>query len=168
MPNIGDSRLNKTSASPFNFSGGLLTPENYIMPSWMSTYAFYAKGTLGWGYTFGDGYSLASFSSGVLEATFHTPKWFSSLPDNHLANPNIYFGVGAWNVDASIGIGISGTAEIISGTAGIQFGNAISVGVKEYVGIGFTIDFTNGFKFGGGLGLGFEVSIEIDWYKLFH
>ena len=51
-----------------------------------------------------------------------------------------------------VGAGISGTAEIISGTVGLQFGDAISIGVKGYVGIGFTIDFTNGIKFGVGWG----------------
>jgi hypothetical protein len=63
---------------------------------------------------------------------------------------------------------ISGTAEIISGTVGLQFGDAISIDVKGYVGIGFTIDFTNGIKFGIGLGLGYEISLNIDWYELFH
>ena len=159
---------NNTSTDPLSFSVGLLTPEKYDMPSWMSVYAFYVKGTLGWGYTFGDGYSLASFSAGILDATFHTPKWFSSLPDDHWANPNIYLGFGTWNVNASVSFGISGTAEIVSGTVGIQFGDAISIGVKGYVGIGFTIDFTNGIKFGVGWGLGYEISLNIDWYELFH
>ena len=168
LPTSIGGTTNKTSTNPLSFSVGLLTPEKYDMPSWMSVYAFYAKGTLGWGYTFGDGYSLASFSAGVLDATFHTPKWFSSLPDDHWANPNIYLGFGTWNVNASIGAGISGTAEIISGTIGIQFGDAISIGVKGYVGIGFTIDFTNGIKFGVGWGLGYEISLNIDWYELFH
>lgn len=152
IPSTIGGSTNKTSTNPLSFSVGLLTPEKYEMPSWMSVYAFYAKGTLGWGYTFGDGYSLASFSAGVLDATFHTPKWFSSLPDDHWANPNIYLGFGTWNVNASVGAGISGTAEIISGTVGLQFGDAISIGVKGYVGIGFTIDFTNGIKFGVGCG----------------
>jgi len=168
IPSTTGGSANKTSTNPLSFSVGLLTPEKYEMPSWMSVYAFYAKGTLGWGYTFGDGYSLASFSTGVLDATFHTPKWFSSLPNDHCANPNIYLGFGTWNVNASVGAGISGTAEIISGTVGLQFGNAISIGVKGYVGIGFTIDFTNGIKFGIGLGLGYEISLNIDWYQLFH
>ena len=168
IPSTIGGSANKASTNPLSFSVGLLTPEKYEMPSWMSVYAFYAKGTLGWGYTFGDGYSLASFSTGVLDATFHTPKWFSSLPNDHLANPNIYLGFGTWNVNASVGAGISGTAEIISGTVGLQFGDAISIDVKGYVGIGFTIDFTNGIKFGIGLGLGYEISLNIDWYELFH
>ena len=162
------SSNNKTSTNPFNFAAGLLTPEKNNMPSWMSAYAFYAKGTLGWGYTFGDGYSLASFSAGVLDSTFHTRKWFSSLSDDHLANPNIYLGLGTLNVNVSLGAGISGTAEIVSGTVGIQFGDAINVDVKGYVGIGITIDFTNGIKFGVGLGFGFEISLSIDWYELFN
>ena len=63
---------------------------------------------------------------------------------------------------------LSGTAEIISGTIGIQFGDAISIEVKGYVGIGFSRNFTNGIKFGIGWGLGYEISINIDWYELFH
>lgn len=89
------------------------------------------------------------------------------MTDDHRANPNIYLGFGTWNVNASVGAGISGTAEIISGSVGIQFGDAISVGVKGYVGIGFTIDFTNGIKFGVGWGLGYEISININRYELF-
>ena len=34
--------------------------------------------------------------------------------------------------------------------------------------IGFTIDFTNGIKFGVGWGLGYEISLNIDWYELFN
>ena len=51
---------------------------------------------------------------------------------------------------------------------GICTGVSIALGAKGYVGIGFTIDFTNGIKFGVGLGLGYEISINIDWYELFH
>lgn len=159
---------NSTSTNPLSFSIGLLTSERYGLPSWMDVNAFYIKGTLGWGYTFGEGYSIASLSIGIIDATFHTPKWFDFLPDDNLANPNIYLGFGTWNINASLGAGISGNAEIISGTVGIQFGDAVSVGVKGYVGIGFTIDFTNGIKFGMGFGLGFEISLSIDWYNLFH
>ena len=134
----------------------------------MEVYGFYVKGTLGWGYTVGEGYSLASFSIGVLDATFHTPKLFSFLPDDHLDNPNLFFGIGTWNASASVGIGISGTAEIISGTVGLQCGDSVAIGVKGYVGIGFTLDFTNGIRIGAGVGVGVEVFIGVDWYELFH
>lgn len=77
LPNAIGGTTTRTSTNPLSFSVGLLTPEKYDMPSWMTVYAFYAKGTLGWGYTFGDGYSLASCSAGILDAAFHTPKWFS-------------------------------------------------------------------------------------------
>ena len=100
--------------------------------------------------------------------TFHTPKWFNWLPDDHLANPNLYLGLGAMNINASVGVGISATAEIVSGTVGIQFGNAVSISVKGYVGTGITIDFTNGIKFGVGWGVGYEISLNINWYELFH
>ena len=154
--------------NPLIFSVGLVTPESVSMPAWMDVYGFYVKGTLGWGYTFGEGYSLVSFGIGVLDATFHLPKLFGFLPDSHLANPNIFLGVGTWNANASVGLGISGTAEILSGTIGIQFGNSVSFGAKGYVGIGFTLDFTNGIRFGVGLGLGFELYLSIDWYELFN
>lgn len=156
------------SIKPLSFSVGLVTPEKYDMPSWMFVYAFYAKGTLGWGYTFGDGYSLASFSAGILDTTFYLPKWFGCLPDDHLANPNIYLGIGALNVNASVGIGVSGTVEVVSGTIGMQFGDSITIGAKGYVGAGFTFDITDGLRFGGGVLLGYEIYINIDWYELFH
>jgi adenylate kinase len=44
----------------------------------------------------------------------------------------------------------------------------LGVEAKGYIGIGFTIDFSNGIKFGIGWGLGYEISINIDWYELFH
>ena len=163
---IGES-TNKTSTNPWSFAVGLVTPEKYSLPSRMYAYVLYAKGTLGWGYTFGDGYSLASFSAGVLDVTFHSPKLFDSLSDSHLANPNIYLGLGTYNVNASAGVGFSGTAEIMSGTVGIQFGDAVSVEAKGYVGIGITLDFTDGIRCGMGLGLGFEISLNVDWYELF-
>lgn len=53
-------------------------------------------------------------------------------------------------LNASVGLGISGTAEIISGTVGIQFGDVVSIQAKGYVGAGITFDFTNGIKFGIG------------------
>lgn len=159
-----DTSTNATpdsSHSPFELLIGVLTSENADLPSWMSINAFYVQGA------FLQGLSLASFSIGVLDATFHTPKWFSSLPDDHLANPNIYLGVGTWNANLSLGLGASGTAEILSGSIGVRFGDAIDVGVKGYIGIGFTLDFSEGIKFGAGFGLGFEASIKIDWYRLF-
>ena len=165
---LSDRAHYEPSKNYLSFSFGLITPGKYNIPSWMEINSLYVKGTLGWGYTFGEGYSIASFSTGVVDATFHTPKWFNSLPDNHLANPNIYLGFGTWNINASVGVGVSGTAEAISGTVGVQFGDAVSVEAKGYVGIGFTFDITNGIKFGIGLGLGYEISINIDWYELFH
>ena len=159
---------NGVFANPWSFSAGLLTDTKYDMPSWLSVSALYAKGTLGWGYSVGDGYSLVSLSAGILDATFHTPKWFDSLPNNHIANPNIYLGVGTWNAYTSIGAGFSGSLEIVSCTIGIRFGDAVNIDVKGYVGAGFAFDLTNGFKFGGGVPFGYEISFNIDWYKLFN
>ncbi len=156
------SKSINTTSNPLVFSIGLLTQKSKNIPSWMSINAFYMEATLL------QDLSLISLSTGVLDATFHTPKWFSSLPDDHLANPNIYFGVGTWNANASIGIGASGSAEILSGTVGMRLGDAFSVGIKGYVGFGIAIDFSKGIKLGLGLGLGVEASIEIDWYLLFN
>ena len=156
------------TAPPLHFAVGLLTPESGNMPSWMAAYGLYIRGSLGWGYTLGEGYSLASFSIGVLDVTFYTPKWFDSLPAEHLANPNIFFGFGTWNANVTIGVGGSGTIEILSGTIGIQFGDSICVGVKGYIGIGLAFDLTNGFRFGVGKIFGYEVYLSIDWYELFH
>ena len=48
LPSSIGGTANNTSTNLLSFSVGLLTPEKYDMPSWMSVYAFYAKGTLGW------------------------------------------------------------------------------------------------------------------------
>ena len=148
------------SKNSLSFSAGIITPDNYDMEFWMSIYAFYAKGSIGPSYTIGDGFSLVSFSFGVLDSTFHTPKWFTSLPSDHLANPNVYLGVGTWNANVSMGYGVSASAEIVSGTIGVQFGNSVNVQTKGYLGVGFSIDFSNGFKIGGGLGFCFELSFS--------
>ena len=163
-----DNTISGVIAAPLSFSIGVATPVKYGLPSWLPMYACYVKGSLGWGYTFGDGYSIASFGIGILDVVVHTPKWFNFLPNDHLANPNIYLGIGTWNATASLGAGVSGIVEIVSGTIGIQFGDALTIGVKGYVGIGFTFDLTNGIKFGVGWGLGYEISLGIDWYELFH
>ena len=158
----------KRSINPLSFSVGLATPENLSTPSWMTVYALYARGSIGWGYTAGDGYSLASFSAGFIDITFSSPKLFGFLSDDNIINPNLYIGVGAVNVHASVGVGVTGSVELASGSIGVQFGDAISFEAKGYIGFGFSFDFTNGFKFGVGLGLGYEFSINIDWYELFN
>lgn len=157
-----------TPNNPLILSEGLVTPEKIDMPSWMSVYAFYINGNLGWSYAVGDGYSLASLSIGVLDATFHAPKLYDFLPYDHWANPNLYVGVGTWNVSASVGIGVTGRVELVSGTVGVQYGDAINIGLRGYVGIGFALDFTNGIRFGQGFLLGYEVFISINWHELFH
>lgn len=124
----------------------------------MSTYAFYTKGSIGLNYTVGDGFSFASFGVGILDTTFYTPKWFNSLSSDAFENPNVYFGLGIINAKASLGYGISASAEIISGTVGVQFGDSASVQFKGYLGAGIKFDFSNGFKVGFGLGLCFEIS----------
>ena len=44
----------------------------------------------------------------------------------------------------------------------------ICFALKGYVGIGFTLDFTNGLRIGAGLGVGIEVFLAVDWYELFN
>ena len=158
----------KRSINPLSFSVGLATPENLSTRSWMTVYALYARGSIGWGYTAGDGYSLASFSAGFIDITFSSPKLFGFLSDDNIINPNLYIGAGAVNVHASVGAGVTGSVELASGSIGVQFGDAISFEAKGYIGFGFSFDFTNGFKFGVGLGLGYEFSTNIDWYELFN
>ena len=38
----------------------------------------------------------------------------------------------------------------------------------RYVGVGGSADLSKGLKFGIGKVVGFEVSLNIDWYELFH
>ena len=168
IKSINDLLSNNALNKKLKFAIGFVTPENYDMPSWASIYLFYVKGNLGLEYSLQNGFSIGSISFGVLDSTYQTPKWFNFLSDDCLANPNIYFGIGAINANASIGTGLSCNVELISLTAGIQFGDAISLQCKGYVGYGFSLDFSNGLKFGLGYGLGFEISINIDWYNLFH
>ena len=158
----------KRSINPLSFSVGLVTPDNFSTPSWMTLYALYARGSIGWGYTVGDGYSLASFSAGFIDMTFSLPKLFGFLSNDNIINPNLYIGLGAVNVHASVGAGVSGSIELASGSVGVQFGDAISFEAKGYIGFGFSFDFTNGIKVGVGLGLGYELSINVDWYELFN
>ncbi len=156
----------KKAQKSLSYSIGVLVSDKHNFPSWLSVDAFYLKANLGWQYTFGEGYSLASLSVGILDMTFHTPKWFSFLPYDSLANPNIYFETGVGNANASIGIGFSMDVKFVSIGTGIRFGDAISIGINGYVGFGLTFDLTNGIRFGAGFGLGFEIYIRIDWDKL--
>lgn len=79
----------------------------------------------------------------------------------------IYCGFETLNASASLGAGLSASAEIASGNIGIRFGDSTSIGVRAYIGAGLAFDFTNGIRFGGGYGLCCEIYIEIDWYELF-
>ena len=150
-----------------SFSVGVVTPEKCQTPSWVSIYAIYVKGKLSFRYSSENGFSIASLEVGIADVTFYTPKWFSSLPESSLVNPNAYFGVGVFNAGLSIGCGFSASVDIASLFAGVQLGDSINVGVKLYFGVGLSADLSKGFKFGGGLGFGMELIIDIDWYKLF-
>lgn len=65
-----------------------------------------------------------------------------------------------------MGCGFSASIDIASLSAGVQLGDSIRIGVKFYVGVGLSADLSKGFKVGGGLGFGVELTVEIDWYKL--
>lgn len=162
----GEISASVTVDSLLPFSFGILTPEKYPMPSWLSVYSLYAKGSF-LGFTWEEGFHLATISVGVLDTTFSTPKAFDSLADDNVLNPNAFVEVTSFNVDATVGIGFSGTLELVSGTVGFELGDDISVSVTGYVGAGFSIDFSSGIKIGAGFPYGFELSVNINWRELF-
>ena len=160
------TKVNTRDSAGLSFSVGVVTPEKWQTPSWVSIYAIYVKGKLSFRHSSENGFSLASLEAGIADVTFYTPKLFSSLPENSLMNPNAYFGVGVFNAGLSVGCGFSASIDIASLSAGVQLGDSIRIGVKFYVGVGLSADLSKGFKVGGGLGFGVELTVEIDWYKL--
>ena len=97
---------------------------------------------------------------------YSTKKLFSALPFNSLINPNLYIGMGAVNLYASLGYGISGKIELASVYAGVQLGDSVDIGMKFYIGFGFKLEFDGGVQIGLGLGFGFDFSINVDVYDL--
>ena len=148
-----------------SFSVGVVTPEKCQTPSWVSIYVIYARGEIFLGYSSQNGFSIASLEVGIADVTFYTPKWFSSLPESSLVNPNAYLGVGLFNAGLSVGCGFSASIDIASLSAGVQLGDSTRIGVKIYFGVGLSADLSKGFKVGGALGFGVELTVEIDWYK---
>ncbi|MBQ5793963.1 MAG: RHS repeat-associated core domain-containing protein, partial [Clostridia bacterium] len=128
--------------TPLDFEVGVATPKKNDLPGWFPLHILYVAGSLG------GGFSIASLRFGVLDFEIHSPKIQIFPDDNWLSNlnPDIYFGLGTLNGDISIGAGISGTIEIVSGTLGVLLGDIIKVGAKGYIGFGFSFDFSNGFS----------------------
>ncbi len=113
------------------------------------------------------GISFLKAEIGVLKAKFYSPKFFSSLSNDNILNPNVLLEVKAWNASANVGLGIDGKLVILSAEVGVELGNALKISAEGYVGLGWTLDFSKGIKFGAGVGLGYTVSIEFDWDEVF-
>lgn len=43
----------------------------------------------------------------------------------------------------------------------------MSIGIEAYVGVGFSLDFSNGICIGAGFGVGLEFNVGFDWGELF-
>lgn len=67
----------------------MVHPAKYQTTEYLDPYIFYIRGSIRWGYTFEEGYSIASIGVGVADFTLHTPKLFGSLPKDSLLNPDI-------------------------------------------------------------------------------
>ena len=159
---IGEQQINTRIGKPILYEIGLVTP-NESSP--VSIYALYFKGQIGYNYK-GNSYSLIKVSFGMIDVSYSTKKLFSALPFNSLINPNLYIGMGAVNLYASLGYGISGKIELASVYAGVQLGDSVDIGMKFYIGFGFKLEFDGGIQIGLGLGFGFDFSINVDVYDL--
>ncbi len=157
-----------TQPLDLTFAAGLITPDNFNDTAGMNEiYLIYIKASLDFGYTSNAYNPNASLSLGAVDYRLNTPKWFKQLSSDNLANPNFFFGASALTANASIGLsGISGSLELISGTIGIQFGDAIYISLKGYVGYGGSFKFGEGWSWGCGNGLGYELTIHIDLYLI--
>ena len=73
---------------------------------------------------------------------------------------SLYLGLGAVNANASLGVGLSGSAEIVSVYFGAKINDSFSIDGKVYVGWGISFDVSNGFKLGYAAGVGVEISFN--------
>ena len=73
---------------------------------------------------------------------------------------SLYLGLGALNANASLGLGLSGSVEIVSFYFGAKLNDYVSIDCKVYVGWGISFDFSNGIKIGIAAGVGFEISLN--------
>ena len=151
----------KSSFKPLTFSVGLVTSDNPKLSKQIDFSAFYINGHLGFGIGYSKsagerkgsfGLSFASIGLGIINMTGDVIAF-----DEDTA---IYLGIGAWNANASLGLGFSGTVEIVSLSFGIRFNDYISLDGKVYVGWGISFDFSKGAKIGIGVGIGYEITLN--------
>ena len=148
------------SLEPLTFSFGLVTPDNFNLPKWMDLSAFYIRGHLG----FGEGYSKSTGERGLfwlsiasLELGIVNMKCDVVTFDEDTA---LYLGLGALNANASFGLGLSGSVEIVSFYFGAKLSDSVSIDGKVYVGWGISFDFSNGITIGVATGVGLEISLN--------
>lgn len=148
------------SLTPLMFSFGLITADNPKLPKWMDFSAFYINGHLGVGVGYGRSpgdncsfsLSIASLELGIVNMKCDVVKFDEDT--------SLYLGVGAINANASLGLGISGGIEIVSFYFGAKINDYVSIDAKAYVGWGISFNFSNGFKIGIAVGVGFEISLN--------
>ena len=73
---------------------------------------------------------------------------------------SIYLGLGALNANGSLGLGFSGSIEVISLYFGYKVNDNFSIDGKVYYGWGLSFDVSNGIKVGIAAGVGFEISFN--------
>ena len=73
---------------------------------------------------------------------------------------SLYLGLGAFNVNASLGLGLSANVEIASLYFGAKLNEDVSIEGKVYLGFGITFDFSKGVKIGIAAGVGVEISLN--------
>jgi len=165
--NSSSSRNNKLRIPAIlsGFKIGLVTSEDEIIPKWMIMDLFYLNIKSG---LFSDGKNLSLLNGeiGVANFGYKGPKWFKSLSEDSLLNPNVAVGFTVWKADGSVGFaGFSGKASFASIYGQIDLGNSLTIKGELYLGVGLAIDFSHGIKFGGGF---FEASIEFSWVDLWN
>ncbi|MBU1092948.1 MAG: RHS repeat-associated core domain-containing protein, partial [Firmicutes bacterium] len=123
-------------------------------------YVFYAEEQSGISIDKSKEISFFRVGIGVFDFGIKSGKIFKDLEEDNIFNPEFYLGTKAFSGDLNLGLGISGKLSICSLYGGIQLGDTVNISIELYVGIGFAVDLSNGFKFGAGF---FEVSIEFNW-----
>ena len=154
------SNSSSFSLKPLTFSFGLVTPGNPKLPKGVDFSAFYVSGHLGFGGGYGKspeekgsfGLSFASLELGIVNMKCDVVTF-----DEDTA---LYLGVGALNANASLGLGFSGSVEIVSFYFGAKLNDYVSIDGKVYTGWGISLDFSEGVKIGIAVGVGFEISIN--------
>ena len=155
-----DSPRNPINIKPLSFSIGVVTPDNPHLPKWMDFSAFYISGHLGFGGGYGKapgekgsfGLSFASLDLGIISMKCDVITFKD--------DSSIYLGLGALNANGSLGLGFSGSIEVISLYFGYKVNDNFSIDGKVYYGWGLSFDFSNGIKVGFAAGVGFEISFN--------